>query len=136
MRTVSVILIGIFLFIFSVDAQTSITSETETITAVPVISWEEQTLDMGAVTKGDSKDMAFHFRNTGEADLIIELVTACRCTALDWPREPIPPGRGGTIQVTYDSSTQDLGARTKTIDIIANTDPIVVEAFFKVEVIE
>ena len=102
---------------------------------VPEISWDQDTLELGNVYKGEKRDLVYNFTNTGSADLIIELVTACKCTTLDWPRKPIPPGGTGTINVTYDSTDQKLGPLTKTIDIIANTDPIVVEAFFNVVVL-
>ena len=102
---------------------------------VPEISWDQDTLELGNVYKGEKRDLVYNFTNTGSADLIIELVTACKCTTLDWPRKPIPPGGRGTINVTYDSTDQKLGPLTKTIDIIANTDPIVVEAFFNVVVL-
>lgn len=102
---------------------------------VPEITWDEATLELGNVYKGETRDLVFNFTNTGSADLNIELVTSCKCTTLDWPRKPIPPGGRGTINVTYDSTNQKLGPLTKTIDIIADTDPIVVEAFFNVVVL-
>ncbi len=102
---------------------------------VPEITWDQDTLELGNVYKGEKRDLVYNFTNTGSADLIIELVTACKCTTLDWPRKPIPPGGRGTLNVTYDSTDQKLGPLTKTIDIIANTDPIVVEAFFNVVVL-
>ena len=102
---------------------------------VPRITWEKQTLDLGDVKLGEKRDLTFPFTNTGSADLVIELVTTCKCTSIDWPRTPIPPGGKGVITATYDSSTQKLGPVKKTIDVIANTDPIVVEAFFNVNVL-
>lgn len=102
---------------------------------VPQITWEKATLELGEVYMGETRDLVYNFTNTGSADLEIELVTACKCTTLDWPRKPIPPGGEGSILVTYDSTNQKLGPLTKTIDVIANTDPIVVEAFFNVVVL-
>ena len=102
---------------------------------VPEITWEVQTFDLGDVLLGDTRDLEYTFTNTGSADLEIELVTTCKCTAIDWPRQPIPPGGTGTITATYDSTNQKLGPITKTIGVIANTDPIVVEAFFNVNVL-
>lgn len=99
---------------------------------VPVITFEKQTIDLGKIKRGEKRDMVFYFSNTGNANLLIELVTACKCTALDWTRGVIAPGQKGQISVTYDSTDQALGDIKKTIDIIANTDPIVVEAFFNV----
>ena len=103
---------------------------------VPQITWEQQTLDLGEIKLGDTRDMEFKFTNTGSENLEIELVTSCKCTTLEWPRKLVAPGEQGVIFVTYDSTDQKLGELLKTIDIIANTDPIVVETFFKFIVID
>ncbi len=103
---------------------------------VAQITWEQETINVGDVKLGEKKEVEFKFENTGSAILEIELVTACKCTTLDWPRKPIAPGEKGVISVTYDSTDQTLGELTKTVDVIANTYPIVVEAFFTVNVIK
>lgn len=91
--------------------------------------------DIGQLTRGESHTLYFNFTNTGNQDLIIDLVTACKCTELDWPRRAIAPGEKGEIKVVFDSTTMELGDIIKTVDIIANTDPIVVEAKFKASII-
>ena len=98
----------------------------------PVIIFDNQTINLGNVKRGETRDFSYSFTNSGKADLIIELVTSCKCAAIEWPQKPIEPGEKGVIKVTYDSTGQQLGLLTKTIDIIANTDPIVVEGFFTV----
>ena len=59
------------------------------------------------------------------------MVTACECTTLDWPALPIEPGGTGELNVKYDSSDRD-GPQEVTIDIIANTKPILTELVFTV----
>jgi len=86
------------------------------------------------MTEGDTKKLVYSFTNTGSAPLVIELATTCKCTDITWPTEPIPPGGSGEILAVFDSSGFD-GEVKKSIDIIANTDPIVVEAKFIVEVV-
>lgn len=129
----SLILLVGTIFCCSVSAQENILSEDK---KVPAITWEEDSFDLGQVKVGETRDLVYHFRNTGNDTLFIELVTACRCTSIDWPMEPVPPGKGGSIKVTFDSTDQTLGPVEKTVDVISNTDPIVVEAFFLVDVIE
>ncbi len=118
---------------------TSKTTKTQKINPdnpLPIMQWEEQTLHLGEVKRGEKRDLTYKFKNVGNAPLFIELVTSCKCTKLDYPVEPVPPGAEGIIEVTYDSTGQRLGDIKKTIDVIANTDPIVVEAFFTVTVLE
>ena len=101
----------------------------------PVISFDQNPIDIGKLTKGESHTLFFNFTNTGNQDLVIDLVTACKCTELDWPRKAVAPGEKGEIKVVFDSTTIDAGETTKTVDIIANTDPLVVEAKFKVNIL-
>jgi peptidoglycan-associated lipoprotein len=105
-------------------------------TNVPVIKFDKNNLDLGSIQKGEKKEVRYGFVNTGDGDLNIELVTACKCTSLNWTRGNIAPGERGEIIAVFDSGQVEAGKIEKTIDIIANTDPIVVEAFFVAEVIE
>lgn len=84
--------------------------------------------------KEKKKTIVFEFENTGTNSLIIDLVTACKCTEISWPESPLAPGERGEIVAIFDSSGME-GKYNKTIDIIANTEPIVVEAKFSVEVL-
>lgn len=91
---------------------------------------------MGDLVRGQHKEVVFTFQNTGTKDLVIEVVTACKCTEIIFPRKAIAPGGRGEIRAIYDTTTQELGEVRKTLDIIANTDPIVVEAFFRANIVE
>ena len=104
------------------------------IDTFPVINFKENNIDIGKVSQGEKKTIIFEFENSGNADLLIDLVTACKCTDISWPQESIAPGGLSKIIAVLD--TQDMeGEYTKTIDIIANTNPIVVEAKFIVDVV-
>ncbi len=107
----------------------------DTTSATPVMKFKDDSINIGPVTKGEVTRMMYEFENVGDADLEIELVTACKCTELEWTRGAVKPGESGYIVVAYDS-TDDIGEVSKTVDIIANTDPIVVEVFFQAEVVE
>lgn len=99
---------------------------------LPQITFDRDSIDIGVMTKGDTRAVQFPFTNTGDADLIIELVTACKCTEIDWPRQAIPPGGKGVISAIFDSTTQKKGHLVKALDVISNTDPMLVEAKFSV----
>ena len=97
----------------------------------PQIKFDVEEKDLGILQQGMKKKEVFPFTNVGDGDLLIELATACECTELDWPREAIKPGQRGTISIEYDSTDKE-GSQDITIDVIANTEPIVTQAFFKV----
>ena len=119
--------------VFTQTQEASINIEEKTVEPLPIMTFVQDTIHIGKLIEGESRKMSFEFTNTGDAVLDIELVTACKCTSLDWPPEPIPPGEQGVITVEF-NSTGFKGEVLKTIDVIANTDPIIVEAFFTAEV--
>ena len=47
---------------------------------------------------------------------------SCGCTVPNYPKQPIPPGQSGEIEVVYSPGKQK-GLQTKSVTIIANTEP-------------
>lgn len=89
----------------------------------PAFTWAEENYDFGTITEGEIAEHVFKFTNTGEAPLIISNASAsCGCTVPVWPKEPIPVGGTGEIQVKFNSSNKP-GVQNKTVSITANTNP-------------
>jgi hypothetical protein len=89
----------------------------------PVISFEKVNHDFGDVIQGEKVTYNFQFHNTGGSELLITKVsTSCGCTVGKYPREPIKPGQGGEIEVTFDTHRRK-GIQNKTITVLANTEP-------------
>lgn len=87
------------------------------------MEFEEIDWDFGKITQGETVEHVFKFTNTGTEDLIIsEAKGTCGCTVPSYPREPIPPGATGEIQVAYDSKGKK-GVQRKSVNITANTTP-------------
>jgi len=84
----------------------------------PLLEFEEQFHDFGQIIKGEKPKHTFAFYNRGTAPLIIDMVSACECTELDWTRSLIYPGKKGHIYVEYDSSDKE-GEQEVTMDVIA-----------------
>lgn len=85
------------------------------------ISFEEVSFDFGKIKEGDIVKHKFKFTNTGTNDLILENVKpSCGCTALDWPKDPIAPGKTGEIEAQF-NSTGKSGVQTKYITITLNS---------------
>lgn len=91
---------------------------------LPAITFDAPDQDMGKVVEGARVEKQYTFTNAGEAPLVISDVrSTCGCTvAKDWPHDPIPPGGGGTITVTFDSEGRS-GRQQKSITVVANTNP-------------
>ena len=89
------------------------------------ISFTEDTVDYGTITKGSDGVREFKFTNTGDAPLIIsDVKSSCGCTVPKKPDGPIAPGASSTIQVKYD--TNRVGPIRKTITVMSNaSEPMV-----------
>ena len=89
----------------------------------PMIQFEKTEFDFGKILQGEVVSYTFHFVNSGNAPLIITSVEkSCGCTTGDFPRQPVEPGQGGDIKVTYDSKGH-FGFQSKTVVVNANTVP-------------
>ena len=80
--------------------------------------------DFGNIIQNSTTNQhTFTFTNTGTNPLIISNAKgSCGCTVPKWPKEPIPPGGTGTIEVEYNPGSQK-GSQKKTVTVTANTEP-------------
>lgn len=93
--------------------------------AKPVMTFQQTEHDFGTIDQSKKVQHTFTFTNTGQAPLVIESATAtCGCTVPEWPKEPILPGKTGSIKVEYDPVGRS-GQQSKQITITANTEPSV-----------
>ncbi|MCB0640289.1 MAG: DUF1573 domain-containing protein [Phaeodactylibacter sp.] len=79
--------------------------------------------DFGSIREGQVVEHQFEFTNVGTVPLLISNVrSSCGCTAPEWPKEPIAPGKKGKIQVRFNSSGK-AEQQQKPVIITANTFP-------------
>jgi len=80
--------------------------------------------DAGKVLKGEKIDAQFKIKNTGSYPLVVaEVKGSCTCTVADKPKDPIMPGESYVIRAYVDTDRTGTGAISKSITIVANTDP-------------
>lgn len=66
------------------------------------VSFKSESYDFGTISEGPAAEHVFTFTNTGKEPLVIERVQpSCGCTAPDWSKEPIAPGKTGMVKATY-----------------------------------
>lgn len=67
------------------------------------IHFIEKSHDFGNIPeKGGAVNYEFEFTNTGNAPLaIISATASCGCTRPSFPKEPVKPGKKGTVKVTF-----------------------------------
>jgi hypothetical protein len=91
---------------------------------LPVLSFEKEVHEFpGEITEGEKVSYTFKLKNTGKAPLIISNASApCGCTIPEVPREPIPPGGEGSLNVVFNSEGKP-GRNEKAIIVESNAIP-------------
>jgi hypothetical protein len=83
------------------------------------IKFEKTTHDYGTIKQNANGDCEFTFTNTGKDPLIISnCAGSCGCTVPSCPKEPILPGKTGSIKVHYD--TKRVGPISKSVTVNSN----------------
>ena len=91
--------------------------------------------DAGTVVKGELITAKFVVENTGKYPLVIaEVKGSCTCTVVDKPEDPILPGQSGIIKADVDTDKTSTGMISKSVRIVANTEPSVTEVAIKATV--
>lgn len=89
---------------------------------LPGIKLDRLDYDFGEIQQGEILSHAFTITNTGSSPLIISDVhTQCGCTAVQYPKEPIMPGKTDRLVIQYDSSGK-LGIQRKVVTIQSNAE--------------
>lgn len=77
----------------------------------------------------------FTFTNTGDTPILLQDIrTSCGCTTPSYTKDPILPGKTGTIKVSY-STTGRVGAFSKKITVFTNEPSTVYSLTIKGEVL-
>lgn len=86
------------------------------------IALAESNFDFGNIKKGNKVEHVYEITNTGNNPLVIsEVKPGCGCTAPDFTKEPILPGKKGKITLHFDSTNFD-GNVQKYADVFANVE--------------
>lgn len=101
---------------------TAETTTEEVAANLATIEFEETVHDFGNIKEGQKVEHVFKFKNTGDTPLILTGVQpSCGCTASDYTKDPVAPGKEGTISLTFDSKGKP-GTVNKTATVKANIE--------------
>lgn len=85
------------------------------------ILWKSESIDVGQIPQNTPKAINYEFKNTGKTTIIITNVQgSCGCTATDYTKTPILPGKSGKVTATYNAANK--GAFTKTVTVTTNAE--------------
>lgn len=86
------------------------------------VEWVVRQVDAGKVPFGLPVSGEFEVKNISSENLIIlDVRSGCHCTAVEWTREPIAPGKTGVIKAIYDGQRE--GDFYRIITAVTNFDP-------------
>lgn len=89
--------------------------------AASPVKWKSELIDLGEIPQGKPVAIEFEFTNTGKTAVVITNVKAsCGCTATDYTKEPIAPGKKAMVKATYNAAAK--GGFTKTVTVTTNAE--------------
>ena len=99
------------------------TNENSTIAASTIV-WKAETVDVGEIPQGTPKAIVYEFKNTGKTAVVITNVKgSCGCTATDYTKEPILPGKSAKVTATYNAANKGTFTKTVTVTTSAEETP-------------
>ena len=123
MKKALVLALALSLAGFASQAQTTAAKPANATTkaAGPQIQFETDKFDFGTIKQGDIVDHTFKFKNVGTQPLVISNIgVSCGCTTPDWTKEPVMPGKTGTVTAKFNSAGK-MGMQNKVLTIESNS---------------
>jgi len=120
---ISMLALALGLMSFSAIAPVQSLVEETTIseTAASTIVWKAETIDVGQIPQGTPKAIVYEFKNTGKTAVVITNVQgSCGCTATDYTKEPVQPGKSAKVTATYNAANK--GGFTKTVTVTTSAE--------------
>ena len=89
------------------------------------VSLEATALSMGDFAWQEERQGTFRLKNTGEKPLVIQdVVTSCGCLTVDYPQEPMQPGKEAVLRMTYKADNPGHFNKAVTVYCNAENSPI------------
>lgn len=89
--------------------------------------------DFGSIVFGANGKVDFVYTNQGTKPLIITKVeSSCGCTTPTWTKEPVEPGKKGTVTIVYNTTLPGIFNKTVVVTSNANNSPVRLEVRGKV----
>lgn len=97
-----------------------------TAVAQPKATFDAVHQELGSILWNQPQTASFKVTNSGDTTLVISHVyPGCGCTSVNWTREPIAPGKSGSIDVTYDAALLGHFNKDLIVETNASTEPTI-----------
>jgi len=115
-KTITLIAVACFSFAMMSFSTTGNPLLQTTIARTIKVLWANENHDFGEIPQGKPVSVEFSFNNNGDEPILIaDVATSCGCTASDYSKEPIAPGKSSAIKVIYNAAT--AGSFSKSITV-------------------
>ena len=103
----------------------SLQDDSEDKQVMTTVSLEATVFSMGDFAWQEERQGTFRLKNTGEKPLVIQdVVTSCGCLTVDYPQEPVMPGKEAVLRVTYKADSPGYFNKVVTVYCNAEDSPI------------
>lgn len=100
-----------------------------------VIKFDTESHDFGKIEEGTVATFVFTFKNTGATPVVISNASpSCGCTTPSWTKEPVMPGKTGSVTASFSSAGRP-GNFAKTVTVVSNAETPQIVLSFKGEVV-
>ncbi|NVO85360.1 DUF1573 domain-containing protein [Hymenobacter terrestris] len=121
MKNVLFLALSLSVMGLSAQAQSVKPANAQAKVAGAQIQFEESKFEFGAVKTGAVVDHTFKFKNVGTQPLVISNIgVTCGCTTPEWTREPIMPGKSGTVVAKFNTAGK-YGMQNKVLTVESNS---------------
>ena len=103
----------------------SLQDDSEDKQVMTTVSLEATVFSMGDFAWQEERQGTFRLKNTGEKPLVIQdVVTSCGCLTVDYPQEPMQPGKEAVLRMTYKADSPGHFNKAVTVYCNAEDSPI------------
>jgi hypothetical protein len=97
----------------------------------PIVNYNNDTINIGNIKKGDSVNIIFKLKNIGDCDFHIKKIgVGCGCTEVKFDSTIIKPNQSSLISLKY-RNKEDSGGFIKAIVVESNSSPTLHTLFVK-----
>lgn len=124
MKTVKISVLALSLAMMSFSIVPTSISKINMERATAAISWKADSIDVGEIPQGTPKVINYEFTNNTDKSVVITNVQgSCGCTATDYTKEPIAPGKTANVKATYNAANKGVFTKTVTVTTSADETP-------------
>lgn len=115
--------LGLMSFSAVAPVQSLTAAQNKEAIETPIV-WKAETIDVGQIPQGTPKAIVYEFKNSGKTAVVITNVQgSCGCTATNYTKEPILPGKSAKITATYNAANKGGFTKTVTVTTSASSTP-------------